>query len=278
MAAMFGLIILLTSAISITRAPQDPPKKGKKHINLVRVENGKETKIDTVIGADQIFIWNGDTIGGDKELNWISEDGEFNFDSTMDFDFDVQDFGDGKVFVMKSGDSTKQFHIKMLGDDNMDIMKWHGDNDEDVFFGAPPAPRRMMIMDRRPQGNVIDLSDPGIISYEKKDLKDGKEKIVIVREKPSPEEREVRKEIIMHSDAPPMMMHGGEPVRAKQIKVFAGDDGKVEILEDGKVLHIDDMEEGTKVIEKDGKKIVIKKSKEGDEMKVNVEVEENEEK
>lgn len=275
MAAMFGLIILLTSAISITRAPQDPPKKGKKHINVVRVENGKETKIDTVIGADQIFIWNSDTIGGDKELNWISEDGEFNFDSIMDFD--VRDFGDGRMFVMKQGDSTKQFHIKMLGDDNMDIMKWRGDNDENVFFGAPPTPRRMMIMDRRPQGNVIDLSDPGIISYEKKDLKDGKEKIVIVREKPSPEEKEVHKEIIMHSDAP-MMMHAPVPSVEKRIKVISDDGGNIKVMGDGDVWNIDKNDPDVKVIEKDGKKIIIKKSKEGDEMKVNVEVEENEEK
>ncbi len=71
----------------------------------------------------------------------------------------------------------------------------------------------------------------------------------------------------------PMMMHDGMPQKAKQIKVIAGDDGQIEILEDGKVWNVEAGDE-TKVIEKDGKKIIIKKQKQGDEMKVNVEVEE----
>jgi hypothetical protein len=32
-------------------------------------------------------------------------------------------------------------------------------------------------------GNIIDLSDPEIISYKKKSIRNGREKIVIIREK-----------------------------------------------------------------------------------------------
>ena len=265
-AAIIGLTILLTSATTFMDAPQDPPKKAKKQISMVRVDNGKETKIDTVLEAGQVFVWHGDTIGGEKELKWVSEDGEFNFDSIMDFDIDVKDMGNGQVFVVKSGDKTAPaiFEFKGEGDD-VNVMSWSSKDNSKVIFGPGGSHRKMFINEAK-KGNVIDLSDPGIISYEKKDMKDGKEKIVIVREKPS--EEEMNEEFIIH---------GGAPVHAKQIKVFADDEGQVKIFENGKAIHIDEMEEGTKVIEKDGRKIIIKKSKDGGEMKVNVEVEENKE-
>jgi hypothetical protein len=72
----------------------------------------------------------------------------------------------------------------------------------------------------------------------------------------------------------PVFFHGDKPHKVKKIEVIAGDEGDVKIMEDGKVWTIDEMEEGTKVIEKDGKKIVIKKQQKGKEMKFEVEVEE----
>ncbi len=265
-AALFGITFLLTSAITFMDAPQDPPqKKEKKHISMVKVENGKETKIDTVIEADQIFVWNGDTIDAPGKLKWVSEGGEFEFDSTMNFDFDFEDMGGKNVFVVKSGDT-----------DEAKVMSWTTKEGNEMIFESG-AQKHMMILPEPQKGNVIDLSDPGIISYEKKELKDGTEKITIVREKPSPEKKEIQKEIIVSGGGTPMMIHEAHPGMEKRIKVISGDDGKVEILENGKVIDIENMEEGEKVIEKDGKKIVIKKIKEGDEMKVDVEVEVKEE-
>jgi hypothetical protein len=50
-------------------------------------------------------------------------------------------------------------------------------------------------------GNVIDLSDPGIISYKKKKMSGGREKITIIRNEPS--EKEIEKEVsITIPDAP----------------------------------------------------------------------------
>lgn len=293
---ILALGLFFSSAISINEAPQDPPKtkKEKKHIKMVKIgDDGKKMEIDTVIGADQVFVWNGDTIGGNKTLSWISEE-DFDFD--MDFDMDVERDENGNVFIMRGngaskpmiyefktndGDSAKHIMMKVISDDeSSDIMKWHSKNGNEMIFGAPgSASPKVIRINKQKSGNVIDLSDPGIISFEKKELKNGKEKIVIVREKPSEEDVEVHEEIIMHnSGAAPMIIHEGMPNMTKRIKVIADDEGHVEILENGKTWTVEESDEDTQVIEKDGKKIIIKRTKKDGEMKVDVEVEENIEK
>lgn len=288
----FALALLFSSAISINEAPQDPPirKKGKKHIKVVKIDNnGKKMEIDTVIGADQIFVWNGDTIGDEKDLKWISEE-EFDFD--MDFDVDVETDANGNIFITNdesssipmtyafttnTDDSVKHIRMKVISDDiSSDIMQWHSKSGNEMFFGAPgSATSKVIRIDKQKSGNVIDLSHPGIISYEKKELRNGKEKIVIIREKPSEEDVEENEEIIINgSGTAPVILHGSHPKMTKEIKVIADDDGRVEILENGKTWTIEKSDEDTQIIEKDGKKIIIKKTKEGDEMKVDVEVEE----
>ncbi|MFV0591845.1 MAG: hypothetical protein ACK5M7_10715 [Draconibacterium sp.] len=241
------LTVLLTSAVSIGEMPQDPPR-GKKHIQLVKIDGqGNKTELDTVVFPGQVFVWNGDTIGKEKEMDWIAKDGTFKFNSDMDFDFDE--------------DSVQQFMVHMINSgDNTDVMKWNGKKGRNMFF--PPADR--MIINHK-KGNIIDLSDPGIVSYDKKDLKDGMEKITIVRKKPSEEALQRNEEIIVHgAPAVPMMFEGGLPHIAKTIKVFSDNDGKVEIIEDDKLMHKDVINEDFKVVEKDGKKIVIYKIKDGD--------------
>jgi len=291
---ILALALFFSSAISINDAPQYPPKtkKDKKHIKMVKIgDDGKKMEIDTVIEADQVFVWNGDTIGGGKKLKWVSDE---NFDLDMDFDVNVETDENGNVFILKGkgasepmvyefktddGDSAKHIMMKVISDDvSSDIMKWHSKNGNEMFFGAPgSATPKVIRINKQKSGNVIDLSDPGIISYDRKELKNGKEKIVIVREKPSEEDMEMHEEIIMHnSSAAPMIIHEGMPNMTKRIKVIADDDGRVEILEDGKSWTVEESDEDTQVIEKDGKKIIIKKTKKDGEMKVDVEVEEEE--
>lgn len=254
-------------------------------------DDGKKMEIDTVIAADQVFVWNGDTIEGGKGLKWVSDE-DFEFD--MDIDVDVETDENGNVFIVKGkdaskpmiyefktddGDSAKHIVMKVISEDvSSDIMKWHSKNGNEMFFGAPgSASPKVIRINKQKSGNVIDLSDPGIISYDRKELRNGKEKIVIVREKPSEEDVEVHEEIIMHgSSAAPMMIHEGMPNMTKRIKVIADDKGRVEILEDGKTWTVEESDEDTQVIEKDGKKIIIKKTKKDGEMKVDVEVEEKE--
>ena len=100
-----------------------------------------------------------------------------------------------------------------------------------MFFGAPHAPHApKVIRIEKHGGNVIDLSDPGIISFDKKDLKDGKEKIVIIRKKPWEKHIEIHEEIIMHgAGAHPMIIHEGHGAKTKQIKVIAGDCDRLEL-------------------------------------------------
>ena len=250
---ILGLTILFTSAISIMESPQDPPHgKKTKHIKMVKVDdNGKRTELDTVIEGDNVFIWNGDSIGGEHELKWVSEG-----DIEMDFDIDVEESADGNVIIMRTSKT-----------------------------GKPLAPE-MMMMKMHKQGNVIDLSDPGIISYEKKDLKDGKEKITIVRKKPTEKEMEMHEEIIMHGgSAHPMIIHSGHsihsahpghPKKAKTIKVISSDDGNIEIIEDGKVRHVKMNGENVKIIEEDGKIIRIEEINDGNEKTIKVKVVEEE--
>lgn len=295
---ILALAILFTSAISIREIPQDPPrgKKGKKHITMVKVdEKGKKMKIDTLMNIDEVLIWNGDTIDNGKAVKWISEeDFDLDMDMDMDFNFDIEEDGEGMIFITKSGksgvpavyefktaegDSSKEYRIKVIADGD-DMMKWSSKANSHMFFDAPRAAHApKVIRIEKQRGNVIDLSDPGIISFEKKELKDGKEKITIVREKPSEEDIEIHEEIIMHgAGSHPMIIHEGHGAKSKQIKVIADDEGKVEIFEDGEIWSVEEGDENVKVIEKDGKKIIIKKTKEGKEMKVDVEVEEEIEK
>ncbi len=296
--ALLAMFILFSSAISIGEIPQDPPrgKKIEKHIKMIKVDNkGNKAELDTVIKGDQVFVWNGDTIGEPGEMEWFAKGGDLDFISDMDFDFDIDSVMAKSIFVTRSGDmkspliydfrceddSTKEYRLEVISKadgEDVDFLKWHGNSNNNVFFRSPNAAHQMRIIDNGSKRNVIDLSDSGIISYEKKELKGGKEKIVIVREKPSEEDCELHEEIIMHgAPGAPMMFHTeGAPHKAKTIKVIASDDGEVEIIENGKLMHLENMEEGEKVIEKEGQKIVIRKIKKGDELKVNVEVEEKE--
>ena len=60
----------------------------------------------------------------------------------------------------------------------------------------PPHMPKMMQIEKRKAKNNIDLSDPGIISYKKKNKSRGREKITIIREKPEEGEK-LHEEIIV---------------------------------------------------------------------------------
>ncbi|MBT3382722.1 MAG: hypothetical protein HN778_05430 [Prolixibacteraceae bacterium] len=310
--AILTFAFLLFSAFSIRENPQDPPrgKKVEKHIKMVKVdENGNKVELDTIIKGGDVFVWNGDTVGGAKELKWITKD-DFVLDSLhenmdFDFDFDVEKDGEGNVFIMKSGkggktmvkefkidgDSDHKFLMEIDEDgkhgDN-DVMMWHGDegNNEMIFRAPkvagvphPPNAPNVAFFGQKKSGNVIDLSDPGIISYNKKKMKNGTEKITIIRKEVPEENIEFNEEIMIHgAGEKSMIWHERQPKKAKSIKVIRSDDGKVEIIEDENIFHIKKGDARVKVIEEDGKIIRIKEIKEGGEKKVEVKVEVEEEK
>ncbi len=258
-----ALALFVLSSFSIRESPQDPPrgKKVEKRIKMVKVDDeGKKIEIDTVLSNDEVFVWNGDTITGGKELKWITKD-DFNMDSlAMDFDFDfeyeIDEDGEGNVFIMKSGKHGEHIVAPMgnVSPHAPHVMMWHSKKDK----------------------NVIDLSDPGIISYDKKMLRDGTEKITIVR-KPKPEGEEEEEEIIIHSPHGNAMFMGDSPQKVHKIKVIKKDDGTTEVIEDENVFHIKEGDGTAKFIGDDGKVVIIKEKKEGDEKKIEVIVEEEKE-
>jgi len=120
--------ILLTSAISIRETPQDPPrgKKGEKHIKMIKVsDNGKKMELDTVIEADEVLVWNGDTINDGKKMKWVSK-GDFDMDFDIDdldvdVDFDFDDLDVDMDFESMNMDMDFEFdNLEMA----MDSIPW----------------------------------------------------------------------------------------------------------------------------------------------------------
>ena len=269
---IFSIIVLagfsgfLLSSFSIRENPQDPPrgKKTEKHIKMLKVDdNGKKTEIDTVVQGDQVFVWQGDTIGG-KELKWISKDGfemdEMHKNQEMKFEYKIEDDGKGNVFFLKSDKDGDQLMMPPMPP-------------EAPF--PPHAPHVMMFRNNKNK-NVIDLSDPGIISYDKKLLKNGTEKITIVRKKVDENEEE---DIIINRPAGDnVFWHGEKPGGKKTIRVIKSDDGSTQILENDELIELKGEKGDATFITDDGKVIKIKEKKEGKEKQIEVEVEEKTEK
>ena len=199
----------LSSFYFIGESPQDPPrgKKTEKHIKMVKIDDsGKKMELDTVIHGDQVFVWQGDTIRGGKKFKWITRD-DFKMDSIhqnfdMNFEYKIEDDGEGNMMIMKSGKGGK--HMIMAP----------------VPPGAPFPPHAPKVMMFRGQKNknVIDLSDPGIISYDKKLRKDGTEKITIVR-KQVPEVDSMKEDVLIGEDENVIYMKETKAGGEKQIEV-----------------------------------------------------------
>ncbi|MCG6188983.1 hypothetical protein [Maribellus maritimus] len=276
----------LLSSFSLRENPQDPPrgKKKERHIKLVKVdEDGNKTELDTILTNDDFFVWNGDTIGGG--MKWFSKK-EFDTDSLlgdMDFDFDVTSHGKGNVFVLKAdGDSTLEYRFDVRKDylhGDHDVMVWHGDKGENRVFiapkvpGVPPVPSvpRLHFFGNADDDNVIDLSDPGIISYKKKKMKDGKEKITIIRTEPGRVKTQKVEEIIINEKGSHATFR--DTPKVHKVVVAKTKDGKTRISDDKNVFHLEGEEETVKVIQEEGKVIRIKEIKRGDKKDVEVEVE-----
>jgi len=177
-------------------------------------------------------------------------------------------------------DAEHQYKHKIEGDGKSKVIMMHSGKGDPMIWtegmpGVPPpphAPRVMMF--RHQQGkNVIDLSDPGIISYDKKMQKDGTEKITIVR-KPKPEGEEVDEDVMIHAPHGNAVFHSTAPGHVKTIKVIKADDGTTQIIEGDEVIKMQGEPGTTKFVGDDGKVIIVKEIKEGDQKKVEVTVEE----
>lgn len=202
-------MLLMLSSFSIRENPQEPPRGKKRHINLVKVENGKETKLDTVVEAGKTFVWNGDTIGHDME--WESKDDfmitidSFKNHFTLKYDVKTdEDSGENVViFKSKDGDETKIEEFLITSDKKNNTIfisddgavhefksagnaVWVTEDGNHAKIHSPHTVKAIATTGnekiiKESTDNVIDLNDPAIISFKKKKLSDGREKIEIIR-------------------------------------------------------------------------------------------------
>ncbi len=193
------LSIFILTGFSLRENPEDPPRgEKKKRLKMVKVEDGKKTVIDTVItGDDDAFTWFSnydfgteidsvvrqklkkvevfiDDMDGEEHIRAFKfDDKDFDFD--FDFDINTETIVDGdsivKVIVMKHADGICKERIVHLKHPHI------------VHVPHPPLPPKVKILKHHIDSKFIDLDDPDIISFKKKDLSGDREKIEIIRKK-----------------------------------------------------------------------------------------------
>lgn len=179
----FGIVgltgVLLSSFVWVQRGHETQEPKKSRHIKMIKVENGKKMELDTVLTGDGVFVWNGDTINPVKHSKRFSPSG---FDKMHHTDVNVDhQNGNEKVMI-----------IKHRGGKKGEPMIWNMDSGDDMdmkhFPPMPPMPPmppvpHMKMMKMKHSGQIIDLNDPNIISFKKKEMSGDREKIEIIRKK-----------------------------------------------------------------------------------------------
>lgn len=256
----FGLAGMAAAMLSFTLIEkstelQEPQKK--RHVKMVKIVDGKKMEIDTIFANDNVFVWNGDTINPVKHMKKI---GHADFNKIHRFDVNV-DRKDGKEKVMifrHSGEGKGDPMSWEMDSDDMEIITEDidslgkkivvrkrvqgGDQDHVIFLRdgnrkhfpgvppVPPVPPVPHIKMLRHSGQVIDLNDPDIISYQKKDMSGGREKIEIIRKKSDDKEMNFDFKFDHDLTAPVAPMHIKEFKEAgKKMKIMEKDvkiDGK----------------------------------------------------
>lgn len=255
--ALFGIVGLTTILFSSNAMAQkedktkDSPKT--RHIKMTKIENGKKMELDTIISGNDIFVWHGDTIGGKEMGKHISSsgrdhvkqikvvvDGDEKNENVMIYHSKDGKNGEPMIWQMESSDDVQVFN-ETEGDSvnkKIIIRKRIKDGDKDQFIylnepnmkhfppmpPMPPMPHRKML--RGGQDNrVIDLNDPNIVSYKKKDLKGDLEKIEIIRKKS--QEPENMSFNFKYDDE---LMPPPPPDAAEIIKEFNNGEPKIKII------------------------------------------------
>jgi hypothetical protein len=260
----FGLAGLATALLSFTiiqknNGDQEPKKV--RHIKMTKIENGKKTELDTVLHNDDPFVWNGDTINPEKHSKTMNSS---DMDKMQQFNVTVDDEGGNeKVMILKhrGGKPGEPMIWNMDNGDDMEIVTENIDslgkkivirkriNDDDVnhmIFRDCPHSMPFHSMTGHP-GKIIDLNDPNVISYKKKDLSGGREKIEIIRKKSTePEDMNFNFETGDELMPPPPPSPPGAPGAPDIIREYNNGNENIKIIE-----------KDTKVDGKDGKKVEV---------------------
>jgi hypothetical protein len=198
------LIGLLFAASSFTFGPvegtisaDNGPQKKEQRVKVIINKNGKETKIDTTFNfADEKTIQvKVDSMLKKMEINrmepnmknivihrrgkhmsWNSKEGD-KFPGKEQFDIMVQ--------VGDSGKCNKEKRVLRIDEDG--DFSGFSDAEGDLLPPPPPPPppHSVMMIQNRFDGDPysFDTKDESVISYEKKDIGNGLEKITIIRKK-----------------------------------------------------------------------------------------------
>ncbi len=201
-----GLIGLLFTASSFSFGPVDaalltgdPPQKKEQRVKVVVNRDGKQIKIDTTFNLpDEKMVQlkvdsmlkhldlGGFTSGGSdivihrggKRLSFNHSEGS-NFPGNEEIDINIQHGDSGKM-----RNERRIIHIR------------GNENDELIAPLPPPPPHAPVMMIRKRLGGdsfAFDPNDESVISYDKKDIGKGLEKITIIRKKQA--DRDVKKEV-----------------------------------------------------------------------------------
>jgi len=256
-----GLATALLSFTLIQKNTEDQKPKKERHIKMTKIENGKKTELDTVLHNDDAFIWKGDTINPEKHTKMMHSS---DMKKMEQFNVTVDDEGgNNNVMIMRhhGGKPGEPMILNMDNGDNMEIVTEDVDslgkkivirkmiNDEDgnhmIYRHHPPMMAYPPMIGH--SGKTIDLNDPNVISYKKKNLSGGREKIEIIRKK-STQAEDMNFNFEMGDDmmAPPPPPPPPSPDAPEIIREYNDGDQHIKIIE-----------KNTKVDGKDGKKVEV---------------------
>lgn len=178
--------ILLIPGFAFSQAQE---AKKTRHIKMTKIENGKKMEIDTVLTGNDVFVWNGDTINPEKHIKGFSPS-EFDKRHPEKVHRVIMhaDSGEDVRVINEEEDTLGQkiiIHKRMRNGDEKDHLIYLDGPDNGHFPPVPPVPLIPHI--KRFKGmhssKMINLNDPNVISFKKKDISGGREKIEIIRKK-----------------------------------------------------------------------------------------------
>ena len=185
-------LVIATLVQSVSAQSDSTGQKDEYHIKIVKIDGNNKTELDTIVNNDSPFVWNEDTINPVKGMVFMSNKKS---DST-NFNFNFhKGVGQDAFFIT----NTKELDSILETVENS-IVKWNVSrmgNKPSGFKELKSGDTTVYFISKDNNNkNTIDLSDSGIISYKKKDLSNGREKITIVRKKQEKKEG-YEKEIII---------------------------------------------------------------------------------
>ena len=262
--------VLLSSFMLIQKDNESQEPKKSRHIKMVKIEDGKKMELDTVLTGNDVFVWNGDTINPEKHIKKFNRT---EFDKMHRFDVKVDRKGepeDVMIINHKGGKKGDPTIWRMSPDDGMEVITEdidsvgkriivrkrmkdaHGNNmiyfNEEKMKDFPPMPPmppvppvppvpHMKMKGIQHSGQIIDLNDPNIISFKKKEMSGDREKIEIIRKKSGNKEESTFNFQFDDELMPPMPPNApefnwksdGDSLRTRIIekrKIIKGKDGK----------------------------------------------------